>query len=314
MLGFSRQGKFAPHRVVLAAAIATASLASASAFGQVTADAAKKEGESRETPILTPTDAQAAPAPVIGDKIAITAGFDATSHFISFGADVWGGGNDNPLPFANDSTYFAYGTATLKFTDELSGFINLWSDNNNNTDSSIGGDVQEIDLNVGVNYAWDKFTFGLAHNYWIYAGEEEKAVEVSVGYNDMDVLAEGFALNPAILAHYRYDGFGGQEEAAVIQASIRPTFTVAKDTAYPITLAVPAAVAFFVDHYQGGDSGFGYANVGLSASVPLAFIPEGYGAWSAGASAILWYTPEDSIPNNPDEVFVVTSLSLNVAF
>lgn len=313
MLGFSRLGQPAPLRVAFAAAIATASVAASTSFAQVAADGAKKEGESRNTEVLPPTPA-ATPAPRVGDKIAITAGLDFSSHFISFGADVWGGGNEQPLPFESRSTQFLYGTATMKFTDELSGYVNLWSDLNNNTESGIGTPIQEIDFNAGFTYALDKFTFGVAHTYWMFASDEEKALEASIGYNDMDVLAPGFALNPSLLAHYRYDGLGGQECGMVLQAGIRPTFLFNKDGEYPITLAVPAAAAFFIDHYQGGDSGFGYANVGLSASVPLKFIPEGYGAWTAALTSTVWYTPEDSIPGNPDEVFVVTALSFNVAF
>jgi len=276
-------------------------------------DAAKKEGDSRQTPILPPTDPAPLP-PRVGDKLSFSSGVDFSSHFISFGADVWGGGNE-AYPFSDESTAFAYSTLTAKFSDEFSGFVNIWNDINNNVESGIGGELQEVDVNVGGNYTYEKFTFGLAHNYWIYSGEEEKAVELSVSFSDADVFADGFALNPSLLLHYRYDGIGAQEEAMVVQLGVRPTFYFREDTDEKITLAVPASVGFFTDDYQGGEGGgFGYVNVGVSASFPLTFIPEGYGAWTAGLSATLWHTPDDAIPGNPDETFVVTALSVGLSF
>ncbi|MBC7785776.1 MAG: hypothetical protein H7144_18265 [Burkholderiales bacterium] len=247
------------------------------------------------------------------DAYTFSAGVDATSHFISFGADVWGGG-DEYSPFSAKSTAFGYGTLTAAFSDQLSGFVNIWSDLNDNVDSAIGGPIQEVDFNVGLAYTVDKFTIGVAHNYWLYAGDNENAVELSIGFNDADMISEGFALNPSLLIHWRYDGQGAQDESGVVQLGVKPAWTFAKESEYPITLAVPAAVALFTDSYQGGDSGFAYANIGLSASVPLKFIPEKFGAWSASASATFWYTPDDAIPGNPEESFVVTALSVGFSY
>jgi hypothetical protein len=313
MLDKFRRGQSLTLGTVLAAAAATVCISLPAALAQdANTDATlKKDNDSRTRPQLPP-EPVAVPDRA-GDKFSFSGGLDFSSHFISFGADVWGGG-DEYFPFSARSTTFAYGTVTAKFSDELSGFVNLWSDLNDNTDSGIGGPVQEIDFNVGFTYTVDKWTFGLTHNYWMFNGDEEKAIEASVGYNDMGLIAEGFALNPSLLAHYRYDGLGGQETGWVLQLGVRPTFTFNAETDYPITLAVPAAVGFFTDSYQGGDAGFGYANVGVSASVPLAFIPTGYGNWTAGVSATLWYTPEDQIPGNPEETFVVTAATIGVAF
>ena len=317
MLGTSRRRRSSSLSLLLAAGFVAVSLCSSFASAQVSpaADGAPKTNDSRDQAILPPTEAEPV-APRAGEALSFTAGFDATSHFISFGADVWGGGSE-AFPFTSDATHFAYGTVTAKFTDELSGFVNVWTDLNNNVDSAIGGWFQEIDLNVGVNYAWNGFTFGFAHNYWVYAGDEEYAVEASVGYSDADMWKDtwdGFALNPSFLAHYRYQGQTGQDESFVLQAGVRPSFTFMAESKYPVTVALPAAVAFFTDGYQGGDAGFAYANAGIALSVPLAFIPVEYGNWSAGVSASYWHTDKDAIPNNPQDNFVVTAVSVNVAF
>lgn len=258
------------------------------------------------------TSAQAAEK---ATKYTFSAGLDFTSHFISFGADVWGGG-DEISPFSSHSSAFGYGTLSVGLTDELSGFVNIWSDLNDNVDSAIGGPIQEVDVNVGLSYTWEKLTFTVAHNYWLYAGDNENAVELGVSYNDADLWGDsGFALNPSLLFHWRYEGQGSQEECGVVQLGVKPTvYTFMKDSDYPIALSVPASVGFFTDGYQGGDSGFGYANVGLAASVPLAFIPAEYGAWTAGASITYWYTDDDAIPGNPEDSFFVTALSLGFSY
>ncbi len=249
-------------------------------------------------------------------KYTFSAGLDFTSHFISFGADVWGAG-DSISPFSAKSTAFGYGTLSAAFTDELSGFVNIWSDLNDNVDSNIGGPIQEVDVNVGLTYAWDKFEFTLAHTYWLYGGDNENAIQFAVSYNDADLWGDsGFALNPSLLVHWRYEGIGSQEECAVIQLGVSPTvYTFMEDSDYPISLSVPVNVGFFTDDYQGGEGGgFGYANIGVVGSVPLAFIPAEYGAWSASASVTYWYTPDDEIPGNPEESFVVTALSIGFSY
>jgi hypothetical protein len=245
---------------------------------------------------------------------SVSAGIDFTSHFISFGADVWGGGDDLS-PFSSDSTMFGYTTLTAKFSDQWSGSVNIWSDLNNNTESGIGGNIQEIDFNVGVAYTWDKLTFGLTVGQWVYASDVEGILDFSVAFNDKDLLIKDFAFNPSLLVHYRFDPNGGQkDDAAALVLGIAPGWTFNSASQYPISLTIPASVAFFTDEFQGGDSGFGYANVGVKVGVPLAFIPAEYGAWNASAQIQYYYTPDDSIPNNPEESFFVSTLSVGVSF
>jgi len=249
-------------------------------------------------------------------KYSFAAGVDFSSHFVSFGSDVWGGGA-NFSPFSAKSTAFAHGTLTCAFTPEFSGFINVWSDLNDNVDSGLGGPIQEIDLNTGLNYTWNKFTFGATYAYWQFGGGAEKAIEVSASFNDADTLIKGFAFNPSFLAHYRYDVTGDLHEtnACVLQVGISPSFTFLSDTEYPITLSIPAALGYFTDAYAGGNgAGIGYVDVGVTASVPLAFIPKDYGTWTASANLTYYHTPSDDQPGNPRENFLVSTLSLGMAF
>ena len=266
---------------------------------------------------LTAGTAQAEEA-APGSAYTLSFGTDYTSHFISYGADVWGGG-DQFSPFSAKSTAFTYGTLSAalgKMGDDVSftGFVNVWADINNNVESGIGGSVQEIDVNVGVTAAFGNFSVTLANGLWCYAGDEEKIADLTVAYSDGDSIIKGFALNPSVTLHYRYDGNGGQETGLVIVPGIKPSIKIGDGT-YAPTLAFPIAAGIFTDDgFQGGDSGFGFFNAGVAVSVPLAFVPAQFGTWTLSASATYWYTAEDQIPNNPEENFVVTAVSLGLAF
>jgi hypothetical protein len=237
-----------------------------------------------------------------------------TSHFISYGADVWGGGNELS-PFSSRSTVFTEGTLTAKFADNLKGFVNIWSDNNDNVNSGLGGPVQEVDVNAGIIYdVGGGLIVKLTHGFWLYGGDEEQVADLVVVYSDGDKIIPGFSLNPSLDLHYRYKGNGTQESGLAAVLGIAPAIVLAKDSKYPITLTFPAEVAWFQDGFQGGDSGLGYADAGIQASVTLAFIPDKYGTWSFSAGARYYYTPEDQVPNNPRENFIVTNMSIGVGF
>jgi len=244
---------------------------------------------------------------------SFSAGLDYTSHFISYGADVWGGGYEIS-PFSPKSTTFAYATVTGQVADNLALYANIWSDLNDTIDSAIGGPIQEIDFNVGATFTFDKLAFTLAYGHWMYAGDEERVVDFWVSYNDSGMMAEGFALNPSINLHYRVDGNGGQEEAGCLVFGLKPAYTFAPESKFPITLAVPLAVALYEDEFQGGDGGYGYASAGLAVSVPLAFIPAKFGSFATTVSVTYYNTPEDSLPNNAEENFFVSAISTTWAW
>lgn len=243
---------------------------------------------------------------------SLSLGYDFSSHFVSYGLDVWGGGG-HPCPWGNESTMFGYATLTAAFADNLTGFVNVWADINDNADSDIGGSIQEVDLNIGGTFTYEKFAFTLANGCWWYAGDTEHILDFTVAFNDADMLMEGFALNPSFTIHWRYEGNGSQDEGFAFVPGIKPSFTFMKESKYPITVAFPISVAFFTDDFQGGDSGFGYVSAGPAVTVPLSFIPEKFGAWSVTGSLIYYITDEDAIPSNPADSFCVGALSIGVA-
>jgi len=252
------------------------------------------------------------------DKAALSSTFalDATSHFISYGADVWGGG-DEVSPFSPRSTVFAEGTFTLALADNLSVYLDVWSDNNDNVTSGLGGGIQEIDVNTGIIYTLDKvWSFKLAHGFWNYASAQEKVIDFGVSYSDGNIIthSDAISLNPSVMFHYRYEGNGGQDCGLAVVPGIAPSFSIAPDSPYKPTISVPLSVGIFQDNFQGGDGGYGYASAGVKFSANLAFIPAKYGAWAAAVSLTYYNTPEDSIPNNPEENFVVSDIGISVSF
>jgi hypothetical protein len=241
----------------------------------------------------------------------------AQSHFVSYGFDVWGAGG-KASPLSDDSTVNTNLTITAAVADNLSVYINLWGDINDNAGDTLGGNIQEIDFNAGATYTMDEWSFTLAHGFWIYAGDTEKIVDFIVAYADGDKItrSDDWSLNPSVIFHWRYDGNGGQDTGLAVVPGIRPSFTFSKESKYPISLAVPVNIGLFTDDFQGGDSGYGFFSAGAVVSVPLAFINDTgkYGTWTASAGATFWNTSEDAIPGNPEENFISTFVSLGLAF
>jgi hypothetical protein len=75
---------------------------------------------------------------------------------------------------------------------------------------------------------------------------------------------------------------------------IGPTlFTLGEGSDMPVTFSAPIELGLAIDDYyeeeDGDENTFGYLNFGLSASVPLAFMPEGTGDWTFKLTGKGWY-------------------------
>jgi hypothetical protein len=243
------------------------------------------------------------------DHISGNAGISYNSHFVSYGADVWGGGGDF---FGDRATTFLWGDLNVT-VDPVTFTFALWSDINNNVPSLIGGHLQEVDYSLGATYAAGPFSLGAAFQQWTYAGDVETVVDFTAGYNDMGMIAPNFALNPKVVWHIRTDGNGAQPSGSAVVVSIGPTFALGNGG---LSLTIPAGVAFFLtDDFQfGNKSGYAYSYIGGSLGMPLSFIPEGYGAWSANVDVIAYLTDKDAIPFNPEENFLTGSFGIKVSY
>ncbi len=243
----------------------------------------------------------AAPA-AAADKVSGSFGTSFNSHFISYGADVWGAGDSF---YGSQSTLFAWSDITFDL-DPVSFNFGVWGDINNNAVSGIGGDLQEVDLWAGVSYGAGPWSFGVTYQHWIYGGGVERGVDLSIGFDDSGFMP--ISLNPSLLWHFRVNGNKG----SVIVASIAPSFALTDS----ISLGVPLGAAFFLDSdYQGGTkSGLAYGYGGLALGVPLTFIDSAYGDWSLDFGLTYYITSASAIPGNPDKSFLTSSVGISVGF
>lgn len=237
-------------------------------------------------------------------------GYNVNSHFVSYGADVWGAGDSF---FGKATTSSFYGDLAVKATDSLSLTLNVWSDINDNVTSGIGGNLQEIDFNPGIAYTiGDGFSSSLTYGAWSYGGDVEQVLDFGLGYDDSAMWGGGFALNPHVTWHYRLDGNGAQKIGSAVVVSVGPSFPLMDGFA----LTIPAGMAFFTTNsFQGGtESGLAYGYFGGSLSAPLAFIPATYGAWSANFDLIGYFTDKSMLPGNVKADFVTGSFNVKVGF
>jgi len=237
-------------------------------------------------------------------------GISYNTHFISYGLDVRGGGTDF---YGDRSTTFIYGDMFLKVTDSLTISFGAWADVNRNVTSAIGGSIQEIDVYPGITYTLGMFTMGATYQAWSYAGDVEESIDLSVAFNDMGLIWEGFGFNPKLVWHNRVSGNGAQTVGSAFVASIGPSFGLAQG----LTLSIPAGIAFFTtDDFQGGidASGYGYSYVGGSLAYAFGFVPPQYGVWTVNFDLIAYFTDQDAIPSNPENSFLTGSIGLKVAY
>ena len=244
------------------------------------------------------------------DRISGSAGASYNSHFISYGLDVWGGGDEF---FGDRSTTFVWSDIGVDL-EPFSINVGVWADINNNAPESIGGSIQEIDWYVALGYTYERLSLGFAYQQWNYASDVEEIIDLSVSFDDSGLLP--IALNPSLIWHFRTEGNGGQQTGSALVLSVAPGFALNEGADYEVSVSFPLNVAFFLDDdFQGGtEGGYAYTSFGAGVSVPLAFIDSSYGDWSLGADLLFYATEADAIPGNPDENFLTGAISLSVAF
>ena len=261
-------------------------------------------------PVLAGTLVWGAASPAFADDagsaVSGSFGVDYASHFVSYGADVWGGGSDF---FGSESTNFVYFDIGLALPKGFSVNFGVWGDVNDNSDgpATVGGNIQEIDTYIGVGYAAGIASFGATYQEWNYGGvTAERILDLSAGLDDSGMWGGDFALNPGLTVHMRIGSESGAEEGEAYVFSVGPGFDVGS-----VSFSVPASVAFFSDGYYNPDEGgYGYSSLGLSASIPMAFVPPAYGDWGLGL-ATTYYMTDDAVIGNPEDDFLTGMVSIS---
>ena len=259
-----------------------AMLAAAALLSPVVAQAGTVSSKAVVPPIEPP-----APTPFITGNLSLF--YD--THFISYGQDVWGVGNDWGEWFFHPSFELDFNVAP-----GLQIYVNTWADVNDQVEGDIGDYVQEIDVNVGFYYTVDKFKFQLGYGSWNYASQTEHIVDGKVSY--LDGL-----INPFVAIHGRVGiDIPGYDEGVVGQIGIAPATTLG-----PVSLSFPITVSFDTDGFHGAGEGFAYVSAGVGASIPL------HKQIALSVGVTYYHTQDDVIPN-VDSDFVVGSAGIVFTF
>lgn len=253
----------------------------------------------------TETTMAPAPAAPAEDVISGVLKLDYNSHFISYGADVWGDAGRLGDGTFNPSLELAFALpANFTFT------LGTWWDVNNKLPSSIGGSIQEVDVWTGLSYTYDKFTAGVTYQQWYYGSDTEQVLDVKFAYDTF--------LSPSLTIHNRLEeGAANGTCGTILVLGLSHGIE-----AGPVSISFPLNVAFFLtddfhnDPFFGGaDSGFGYASLGIQGSLPLTpYIGDAFGDWTANAGLTYYVTDDGVIPNNPDDSFLTINAGLQLDF
>jgi len=209
--------------------------------------------------------------------------------------------------------------------DVYSGFWNSIHSGPSGSEGNGGDAWYELDWYSGVAVGLPGgFAVDVSYvNYYNPNGGTSFAEEIGIGlsYDDSEMLQE-FALSPYVFLAYEIDGAAdGMDEGTYLELGIEPSFTIVESEDYPVDLAIPVAVGLSLDDYyqdaSGSDETFGFASVGLVASMPLSFIPAEYGEWgvSGGVTVLfLGANTDDTVYNGADEVEIVGTVGVSMSY
>jgi len=237
-------------------------------------------------------------------KLSGTLSFDLNSHFISYGLDVWGDGNDFQGGTFNPSL-----SLTWALPGNFTATLGTWMDVNSKAVSRIGGSLQEVDVWAGLGYSIGDFKISTLYQNWIYGGANEEIFDIKFSYNCL--------LSPSLTIHNRMDpGASGGNNGTVLVAGVSHSVK-----AGPVTFAFPFNLAYFVDddfHPASTDSGLGYGSLGVTATYGLTFLGDAYGAWNIHGGLTYFVTDSDVVANSdagrPDNDFLTANIGIGCAF
>ncbi len=243
------------------------------------------------TPDKTPAPVTPAPEePFVTGNLTVL----YETHFISYGQDVWGIGNSWKDALIHPSLELDFNMG-----GGLQAYVNTWWDVNSLGVTTIGSQIQEVDINAGFYYTMDKWKLQLGYGAWNYASQTESVIDFKLSHTDV--------LNPFVAVHARIaDRFAEVgiplERGVVGQVGIAPALTLG-----PVSLSFPVTVSVDSHDFHGGDGGFAYVSAGISGSIPLTK------HISMILGATYYHTNHNVIPN-PEDDFVVGSGGFSISF
>jgi hypothetical protein len=258
-------------------------------------------------------------------RISINAGVDWTSAYFFRGIKQE----------TEDLILEPYGELSIKLVDNAGALTSLsltpgiWNSIHTGptAESPVASDPKpwyELDGYVRLSAVlWeDLTTYALYTAYASPSGAFGTVQEIAfgAGYNDAKLLGP-FALNPSFLVAFEVDGQAdaGAHKGIYAQIGIAPGHTFFSDSRYPLSVSVPLAVGLSLkDYYEfgtGSDDTFGYFSGGIGASVPLAFIPPGFGKCLLKAGVTVLYLGDNlTTINDGDRVQVIGTVGIAFAY
>ncbi len=179
--------------------------------------------------------------------------------------------------------------------------IGTWeSVHSDHTGSSGGGPNAwyEADVYPSVSLTWAGGVSTAFTYYWYTspnnAFNTTEEIDAVIGFDDSPYL-DKFALHPSVTFAFETKGSSYQDflgistngrghgKGSLAILAIAPSYAIPLSDDYPLTLTLPVTVALSMhDYYKDAthNDTYGYASIGLTANIPLAFIPKKYGTWS----------------------------------
>jgi len=158
---------------------------------------------------------------------------------------------------------------------------------------------------------WEDITVGLTYTAYTSPNNSFKTVQelaFSVSLNDSKWLG-AFALNPSLLVAGEVKGQAdaGSARGVYVQLVVNPGYTLAPQSAYPLTISLPVILGLSGhSYYEFGTTNnpaFGYVQFGPVFSMALGFIPKSFGTWTLKGAAEFVFLGETLKPLNDNDVF-----------
>lgn len=179
----------------------------------------------------------------------------------------------------------------------------------------------ECDLGAGVGLEAGHWSLSAMY-YWetspADAFDTIEEVILECAYDDSGALG-AWSLKPtARVAVEAHNGADGGRRGTYLQLGVTPGFDVKLSESRTLRVDLPASVGLSVSNYYEGPSGqndaFGYASVGVDASLPLA-LGDGWGEWTihAGVQGVILGDAATEI-NNGRDFEVIATVGAGVEF
>jgi hypothetical protein len=140
-----------------------------------------------------------------------------------------------------------------------------------------------------------------------------------LGWDDSEALGR-FAMGPWVNVAIETERTNfGDDQGVGIQLGVGPTLYELENEQMPVTFSFPVELGLSADEYYeepGRSNGhFGYLSWGLTASVPLTFVPKGYGSWSASVGGKGYYFSNAlARVNSNDRLYPTVTGSLTIEY